>query len=791
MAYQYYNEMNTEDLINSPQWTDVFSYSQTFDHEPTEEELLELGVYVDGSALMKDFNMSVARSACVVKFRMTVQPIPATGDYKLTTRGVAIDSTFNDFIRDASLGFGYVVDDYTQSDIAEIISDNYDGSDIDIERNVINGIIDIYGQSSYDYNILDLVYNYFEQFPNINNPCVVNQRPLPEGQSFISNYDHSNLINNLVAYDDNNYMSGMYTPTQFKQSLERLYETDANFKSIIDNSQVIRTCVWSVAPEIKRMYVNGYTIDNASIVTTTESGNNQHYAGVITHIKGGQWSTSPYDFGDRYFHNEGLWDGDTGYTTADVFYNYYRTGWFASNGLTHTALVGSGPIIDSIGISSTLNPVTPISNLHTKWYAPDVDNVYKPLGHEPIEPSVPIIDVQVIIRRGVPPVIIKPRPIPNVLPQPHIDPLQPITYDNIVGLELYGANIYHPHPGQVRKFFRWLWDRDTWTEKQNMNSDPLQSIISLHTLPLPDVVPYDDYGHSRHWYDDDDTHDKEIYLGYLKALDLEQQSSDPDPIKSHIVHSRVCHYCLGHVTIERTYLDYRDYDREIYIYLPYVGFKQLRGDDVTPYLNPNRTRWYAEIFLDYYIDIVTGDFQAIISINKNNPNRDVLYTFNGNMAVTMPVCATDKTILEQARWNLLMSFGKTALGFGGAIAATAMGMPQLAFASGAMGVSGAGGILNNLNTIQNQNVVEVERCGAFAGSYGALAPKTPYVVINSPIGYDTAYEPYSGDSANVTMKLGLLTGFVRCKYVHVDTLASATLYEKNEIELALLEGVIF
>ena len=324
-----------------------------------------------------------------------------------------------------------------------------------------------------------------------------------------------------------------------------------------------------------------------------------------------------------------------------------------------------------------------------------------------------------------------------------------------------------------------------------MNSDPMQAIVSLHTLPLPNQVTYNDNGDKRYWYNHDDGHDEPIVLGYLTALDMEQQSPDPDPITSHVINNRICHYCLGHVTIDRTYLDYRDYDREIYIYLPYVGFKQLRCDDITPYLNPNRTKWYAEVYLDYYIDVLSGDFQAIISINKNDPDRKVLYTFNGNMAVTVPLCATDKTRLEQARWNLLSSFGKTVLGFGGAIGATAMGMPQLAFGLGAIGVSGASGLMDNINTIKNQNVVDVERCGSYAGSYGALAPKTPYIVINSPIGYDTTYEPYSGDSANITIKLGVLKGFVRCKYVHVDTLASVTLQERNEIERVLLEGVIF
>ena len=790
MAYQYYNEMNTEDLLNSPQWTDVFSFNHTFDHEPTEEELLEYGVYVDDrTALMKDFDMSINRSPCTVKFRMTVQPIVGTGDYKLSVRGVAIDYGLEEYVENASIGLGYLIDEYTNSDIGSTIAQNYQGSDIDFEKKIINGIIDIYGQSSFDYNIADIVYDYFEQFPNINNPCVVNQRPLPDGQNFISVYEHDDYFNNLVAYDDGTEAFSAFTPVQFKTALDHLAETNANVQSILANSQVIRACFKQDAPEDIKMYLNGYTLRNAEVVTTTESGNNQHYSGVVTHVRGGRYTYSPWFYSDHNFHEEQTWNGDTSYTSADVFYNYRRNDWFSGNGLSHEALVGSGPIIDSIGNVSSLSPVTPISNIHTKWYTPDVNDVYKPLGHEPIEPTVPDIDKQTLVRQGRPPEIIKPRPIIGKIPQPYIDPLQPITYDNQVGLNLYGANIYHPTAEKVRKFFKWLWDRDTWHDKQDMNSDPLEAIISLHTLPLPNEVDYDDYGHKRYWYDTDEDHDKQIMLGYLGAEDFEVDPADP--LKSHIIHSRVCHYCLGHVTIDRTYLDYRDYDREIYMYLPYVGFKQLRCDDITPYLNPNRTRWYAEVYLDYYIDLVTGDFQAIISINKNDPDRKVLYMFNGNMAVSMPVCATDKTMLEQARWNILTSFGKTVLGFGGAIGATAMGMPQLAFASGAMGVSGANGLLNSINTYKNQNVIEVERNGSFAGSYGALAPKTPYVVINAPIGYDTTYEPYSGDSANVTTKLGVLKGFVKCKYVHVDTLASATLNEKNEIERVLLEGVIF
>lgn len=787
---QYYNEINTQELISSPQWSETFSYSETFDHYPTEEELLDLDVYVEENALMKNFVMSIDGNPCSVKFRMTVEPIYGTSDYKVYPRGVSIDIGFSDFINNALLAYGYRGNNYTKEDISALMVEDYEGPDIDLERKLINGIIDIYGQSSYDYNLMDIVYNYLEAFPDIDNPCVINQRPLPDGESFISIYDHSDFINNIVAYNNDSAITSTYTPLQLKDALDKLYSDDTYFKNILSNSQVVRICFWQISPNITRMYVNGYTLSNASIVTTTESSNNQHYAGVVTHIKGARYAVSPNDFGDRYFHREyDPWDYDTSYSTADVFYNYYRRDWFSANGLGHEALTGVGPIIDSLGNIASMTPITPISTLHTKWYEPDVDDVYKPLGHEPIDPTVPDIEVQPLIRRGIPPVIIKPRPIIGLLPNPVIDPVSPPTFDDDVGLTLYGGNIFHPYFGTVSKFFDWLWDRDTWHDKQEMNSDPMEAIISLHTLPLPNEVPYDEAGNSSYWYSANHENDKVIMLGYLAAQDM---STDPSSdLTAPIVINRICHFCFGHVNIPRTYLDYRDFEREIYIYLPYVGFKQIRCDDITPYLNPYVVEYFAELYLDYFIDVATGDFEAIISINKNVSDRKVLYTFNGNMAVSVPLTGTDKTRLEQARWNTLMSVGQTALSMGGTILGGMMGNPMFAVGSFASGIHGAMNVANNLNTLKNQNVVSVERNGTLASSFGAMSPKTPYVVINSPIGYDTVYGPYCGDSANVTTQLGVLTGFVKCKYVHVDTLASATLSEKDEIERALLNGVIF
>ena len=234
MSYNlYYNEIDTEALISSPQWTEAFSFNETFNHYPTESELIESGVYVEQNALIKNFTMSINGNPCNVKFRMTVEPIPGTGDYKVFTRGVSINSTFNDFIEDALMGFGYRGDSYTREDISLKILDDYEGVDIDPEAKIIKGIINIYGQSAYDYNILDIIWNYLEAYPDIDNPCILSQRPLPEGENVINVYDHKNFFNNVVAYNNDSAVASAFTPVQLKNALDNLADSDTTVKNIL------------------------------------------------------------------------------------------------------------------------------------------------------------------------------------------------------------------------------------------------------------------------------------------------------------------------------------------------------------------------------------------------------------------------------------------------------------------------------------------------------------------------------------------------------------------------------
>lgn len=783
---EYYDELEVEKLINSLEYVASFQWSVTYDHNPTESELMEDGIYVEGDHLSKNFVLNIDGKPTNTKFRISV--IPVGNEYHVKVRGFEVNRRIGDLVRDSSLGFGYTIDDYTISVIADRVKEYYQGEFFDAETELTYGVLDEYGNTTYDANILNIIYDYFSQYPNINNPYIATQKPLPIGENYITNLNHSDFINNNVANNNEGTLTASMTPNQLKSALDNLYNTDSFFQNVMTNSQAVRFCYRQVAPYIVYLYVNGYTIDNSKIVTTAEeTGANQHYSALVLTATGGKYIFNPNEYGDWNFHVDNTWS-NISINSTELFYNYPRRDFFGQYGFGSG--IGTGNIFDSIGSSTVLNPVTPISETHTKWYDEPVDpsDPFVPVGHAPIDPSVPVLQVQTIVRRGIPPIIIKPRPIIGSIPKPYIDPVQPPTFDDDVALSLYGMNIYHPTYDKLSDFFDWLWDRDTWHDKQDMNSNPLESIISLHTLPLPNNVPYGDGdGDTQYWYATDVY--QPIVLGYLTALNVH---ADPQTnIVSNIVSNRVCHFALGKVNIPRTYLDYRDFDREIYIYIPYVGFKQIRCDDVTPHLAPNVVEHFSELYLDYIIDVATGDFQAIISINKYYSDRKVLYTFQGNMATQIPLTATDKTRLEQARWNVLGGLSTTALSFGGAIGTAAFGMFPMSVGLLGAGLAGAGKMLNSINEIKNQNVISVERSGSLAGNFGALAPKTPYVVINAPIKYDTVYEPYSGDSANVTINLYQLKGFARCKYVHVDTLASVTLEERNAIEQALLDGVIF
>lgn len=781
MAY-YYNNIETSKLINSPQFTEIFTYKYYIDGEITESKLNEIGVYYEDNTYFKDYTMTVDGKPVVVQWRMKAIPIVGVERYEFSPRGINLSSSMEEFINNATIALGYKVDDATSLDIktsliSEAVAREYDES-IDVEKNVINGVIDLYGKSSYDKNLIDVVFDYFEQYPNISNPYTFVYKPLPEGYSFITSYDHSNYRNNLVSQMYDSSFTGLNG-----KKLENIIDLEnENVKRIL-NYPFIRTCFRETSANGRDcVYMYGYNVANNSVVTTNEGDNKQHYGLRVTSVD------AMYTYVTNNVRIYEYWQASLGNGYEIVSYNYKRDNqaFRVTDGIDHDATV-SGTIIDSIGSASTLSYITPISDRHDKWYSPSAE--YVPVGSDPTPGTEPTIEVQTIIREGTPiKIYIPPNPIEGVTPYPDIDEPSPPTLEDDVPNASWGmGNMYHPTNEELDKFYEWIWDRDTWHEKQELNANPLEAVISCHTLPLPQYVYLPKTGGdsewvTRSWYDSDPI---DVSLGFMTAKDM----SSGDNLQSARVPYRYAKYSFGYVDIPRTYRDYRDFDREIYIFLPYIGFRQLRCDDVTAYKGYFSTR----VYLDYVVDISTGDFVAEISIDRNTADRKLLYTFNGNMATVLPISATDKTALSSIRWSAIGKIGASALS--GAIAAGSLyfsGGTLTPIAGGALASAVANMYSAGKDAIRKgtDNTVAIQRSDSLSGSFGAMTPRTPYIVVTSNIAYDTNYAPFSGDSANVTIQLGQLKGFTQCKYVHVDTLNYITEEERKEIESLLTSGVI-
>lgn len=84
---------------------------------------------------------------------------------------------------------------------------------------------------------------------------------------------------------------------------------------------------------------------------------------------------------------------------------------------------------------------------------------------------------------------------------------------------------------------------------------------------------------------------------------------------------------IADFNFKSAYNDYRDYEYNYYLYLPYIGISVI---DVENYINKN-------IKIKAFFDIRTGNIKYYIFTNNN-----LIKTFEGNIRVAMPLTGSDK-----------------------------------------------------------------------------------------------------------------------------------------------------
>lgn len=388
-----------------------------------------------------------------------------------------------------------------------------------------------------------------------------------------------------------------------------------------------------------------------------------------------------------------------------------------------------------------------------EWWAqketvsnPETETPYLPISVPGVSPKthpVPLTTPQTGIQTGTVPDT-NPKPVENGpigiftpsggVPQPK-EPNPPVVPTPIIPvIPAIGGQanklftVYNPSQANLDALGGVLWSQNVIQQIiQMFTNNPLDAIISLHILYATPTTGAN----------------KEIKLGYV-----------PTGVACPEVTNQYVNIDCGTVIVPELFGDVRDYaNTDITIYLPMIGFRQLKTEDAMA----------SYISVDYKVDVFTGTVLANVTVTRDSTDQ-VFYTFEGNCAVNLPLTGADKS--RQLA---------TAVGVIGSVVT---GNPVMGMAS-ATAIAGGSARAN------------IQRSGNFTGNAGAMGCKKPYIIVSSDIPYDAVgYNTQYGFPANLTVMLGSCHGYVKAKEVHADTIANATEQEKREIENQLKQGVI-
>ena len=152
--------------------------------------------------------------------------------------------------------------------------------------------------------------------------------------------------------------------------------------------------------------------------------------------------------------------------------------------------------------------------------------------------------------------------------------------------------------------------------------------------------------------------------------------------------------------------------------------------------------------------------------NNSNSGGTVVAQYSGTASIRFPITG--------------VSYSNMATGVIGSVAS----MATAAAAGSVLGVAGSA-----------INMAQMKPSIAQSNGYNACASmmgvRRPFLYIERPVSsYARNYQHELGIPANIWGTLGDVNGFVKMENVHVDGIAGATDFEKNEIARLLAQGVI-
>lgn len=326
-------------------------------------------------------------------------------------------------------------------------------------------------------------------------------------------------------------------------------------------------------------------------------------------------------------------------------------------------------------------------------------------------------------------------------------------------IDLGFNTIYKPTPQEVRSIAEWLWS-DDFTDNIHLNYiDPFNNIVMLAMCPIRES-------------------DLTVASAPFKIGNTYMSIGSQYTIIDKVIDQYVELYC-GTRTISGYWNNFLDYEATYTLYLPFVGFRSLKTDDIVN----------SDITIKYIIDVLTGHATAEVGCVPFNPDSgergklSVLYSFPCNIYYNMAFSGA----------NFISQYSQQ-------LSATSSGINNAVSAAGQMAsgnLLGAVAGIANLLTGSAQAKMQYDtakpdygRGGNNSGNIGLFSCRYPYIVRSLPITQSANnYNQLRGVPLQLDYQLSDLTGYTEIEAVVVDTLSNCTTDEKNAIVDMLKSGV--
>ena len=271
-------------------------------------------------------------------------------------------------------------------------------------------------------------------------------------------------------------------------------------------------------------------------------------------------------------------------------------------------------------------------------------------------------------------------------------------------LELGFVKLYNPSEAQVRSMSDWLWSADFDSNIMKNAAAPLDNIISLSLVPI------------------------NIETQTVENLIVGNVESN---IGMNKIENPFGSFECGELDIDEGYGGFLDYDVNMTLFLPFIGYRSIMADDV---MN-------GKISIKYSYDLISGlVISEVFAIKRNikdgNIYKKLINEYSGNMLYQIPFSGANFMSMYNQQLQATVAGNQNFLSqIGNAVSAGA----NLA----AGNVLGAfGNALSIFSGNDQQKLIdrqyetakpEYGRGGTIGGSSGLFSKRKPYLISSIPL----------------------------------------------------------